>query len=107
MIYEMRIYEAMPGKLPALNARFANATLRLFARHGIVAVGRDVKEAVVNAIFLERQARANVVVAQLSDTPRVITADEIGRLHGPMVEYTVRWAFYKHLGEHPELPLSW
>ena len=39
MIYEMRIYEAQPGKLPALNARFANATLRLFARHGIVAVG--------------------------------------------------------------------
>jgi hypothetical protein len=39
MIYEMRIYEAQPGKLPALNARFANATLRLFERHGIVSVG--------------------------------------------------------------------
>ena len=39
MIYEMRIYEALPGKLPALNARFTNATLRLFDRHGIVAVG--------------------------------------------------------------------
>ena len=39
MIYEMRIYEAAPGKLPALNARFANATLRLFERHGIVQVG--------------------------------------------------------------------
>ena len=39
MIYEMRVYEAIPGKLPALNARFANATLRLFARHGIVAIG--------------------------------------------------------------------
>jgi hypothetical protein len=39
MIYEMRIYEALPGKLPALNARFANHTLGLFARHGIVTVG--------------------------------------------------------------------
>jgi NIPSNAP len=39
MIYEMRVYEAAPGKLPALNARFANAALRLFARHGIVPVG--------------------------------------------------------------------
>ena len=39
MIYEMRVYEAVPGKLPALNARFAIATLALFARHGIVAVG--------------------------------------------------------------------
>jgi ribulose-5-phosphate 4-epimerase/fuculose-1-phosphate aldolase len=75
--------------------------------HGIVAVGRDVKEAVVNAVFLERQARANLVVAQLTDAPRVITTDEIERMHGPMVEYPVRWAFYKHLAEHPELPLSW
>ncbi len=39
MIYEMRIYEAVPGKLPELNARFANAALPLFARHGIVAIG--------------------------------------------------------------------
>jgi hypothetical protein len=39
MIYELRIYEAMPGKLPALHARFANHTLRLFERHGISPVG--------------------------------------------------------------------
>ena len=39
MIYEMRVYEALPGKLPALSARFADHTLRLFERHGISAVG--------------------------------------------------------------------
>ncbi len=39
MIYELRIYEAMPGKLPQLNTRFAQATLPLFQRHGIQAQG--------------------------------------------------------------------
>jgi hypothetical protein len=38
-IYEMRVYEAMPGKMPALNQRFANITGRFFERHGIKVVG--------------------------------------------------------------------
>lgn len=39
MIYELRVYEAMPGKLPQLNVRFAHVTLPLFERHGIQALG--------------------------------------------------------------------
>ena len=39
MIYEYRVYEAMPGKLPALNARFRNHTLKIFERHGIKNIG--------------------------------------------------------------------
>ncbi len=39
MIYEIRIYDAMPGKLPALNDRFANITLGYFEKHGIKSVG--------------------------------------------------------------------
>ena len=39
MIYELRVYEAAPGRLPDLNARFANHTLGFFARHGIKVVG--------------------------------------------------------------------
>ena len=35
MIYELRIYDTVPGRLPDLNARFANHTLGLFAKHGI------------------------------------------------------------------------
>jgi hypothetical protein len=34
-IYELRTYTTLPGRLPALNKRFANHTIRLFARHGI------------------------------------------------------------------------
>lgn len=39
MIYELRIYEAVPGRLPDLNHRFANLTLGIWARFGIEQVG--------------------------------------------------------------------
>lgn len=35
MIHELRIYDAMPGKLPALHRRFKEITLGFFAKHGI------------------------------------------------------------------------
>ena len=39
MIYETRIYETHPGRLPALNARFRNHTMKIFERHGIKNIG--------------------------------------------------------------------
>ncbi len=39
MLYEMRVYHCVPGRLPALNARMAGATLRLWAKHGIRQAG--------------------------------------------------------------------
>jgi hypothetical protein len=38
-IYELRIYYPAPGKLAALNTRFREHTLKLFARHGMRSVG--------------------------------------------------------------------
>lgn len=39
MIYELRTYWAAPGKAAALNDRFRNLTLGLFARHAMQVVG--------------------------------------------------------------------
>ena len=39
MIYEMRIYHCVPGRLPDLNKRFETATLKIWERHGIRPVG--------------------------------------------------------------------
>jgi hypothetical protein len=39
MIYELRVYRCVPGKLPALNNRFANITLKIWERHGIKQAG--------------------------------------------------------------------
>jgi hypothetical protein len=39
MMYELRIYHCVPGKLPELHKRFEGVTLKLFEKHGIRPVG--------------------------------------------------------------------
>jgi hypothetical protein len=39
MIYELRIYQCFPGKLPALIRRFDEYTLTIWERHGIRQAG--------------------------------------------------------------------
>ena len=39
MIYELRIYEAAPGRLGDLNRRFADITLNIWERLGIPPIG--------------------------------------------------------------------
>ena len=39
MIHELRVYRCVPGKLPALLARFQNHTLKIWEKHGIRQAG--------------------------------------------------------------------
>jgi NIPSNAP len=39
MIYELRVYNCIPGRLPALLKRFETMTLELWQRHGIRQIG--------------------------------------------------------------------
>lgn len=39
MIYEMRVYRCLPGRLPALLKRFDTLTLKLWDKHGIRQAG--------------------------------------------------------------------
>ena len=39
MIYEMRVYRCVPGRLPALLNRFNTITLKIWERHGIKQAG--------------------------------------------------------------------
>lgn len=34
-LYELRTYTTLPGRLPALHARFKNHTMKLFEKHGM------------------------------------------------------------------------
>lgn len=34
-VYELRTYTTLPGRLPALNKRFAEHTMKLFEKHGM------------------------------------------------------------------------
>ena len=39
MIYEMRVYEAVPGRLPDIIKRFETKTLKIWEKHGIKQAG--------------------------------------------------------------------
>ena len=39
MIYELRVYQPVPGRMPALLARFRDQTVAIWEKHGIRAVG--------------------------------------------------------------------
>ena len=39
MIYELRVYRCMPGRLPDLNKRFETVTLKMWEKHGFRQVG--------------------------------------------------------------------
>ena len=39
MIYELRVYTCLPGRLPALLKRFETATLKIWEKHGFRPVG--------------------------------------------------------------------
>jgi hypothetical protein len=38
-VFELRVYHAVPGKLPALESRFRDMTSKLLAKHDLNAVG--------------------------------------------------------------------
>ncbi len=39
MLYELRVYQAVPGKLPAVIKRFDTITMAIFKKHGIRQAG--------------------------------------------------------------------
>jgi NIPSNAP len=39
MIYELRVYHCLPGRLPDVVKRFETVTVRLFEKHGIQQLG--------------------------------------------------------------------
>lgn len=39
MLYELRVFDVVPGKLPALNDRFEHVTMPIFEKYGMKVVG--------------------------------------------------------------------
>src|SRR5437667_9297842 len=62
MIYEYRAYYVMPGRMPDIQKRFAEITLNLFKKHGIIvglATARALRERLPGArlVILEKEPR--------------------------------------------------
>ncbi|MFZ0638424.1 MAG: NIPSNAP family protein [Candidatus Acidiferrales bacterium] len=50
-VFELRIYHAVPGKLPALESRFRDTTSKLLAKHDLKVVGYWVSEDAAPAVL--------------------------------------------------------
>jgi hypothetical protein len=90
MIYELRIYDAIPGKLAALSERFEKTMVRVFERHGIRVIGfwTDViglsNRLTYIVAFDELDARDRIWRATLSD-PELVQAFAESEKDGPLI----------------------
>ncbi len=85
MIYELRIYDAAPGKLEALHARFRNTTFRKFAQHGmrLVNYGENIQpgtdQVIYTLAFDSEEARDAAWAAFRADPEWLAARDETER----------------------------
>ena len=92
MIYELRTYDAHPGKLDDLSRRFADHTLTLFDRHGIKSVGywTDAKDAASNRLTyllaFESEEQYKAAWASFIADPDWKAVREETEADGPLVE---------------------
>ena len=90
MLYEYRVYEAMPGKLPALHARFRDHTLELFERHGIMnigywtAVAGDYSNRLIYIVAFEDAAQRERAWASFAQDPDWQRARAESEVDGPL-----------------------
>lgn len=93
MIYEYRVYHVLPGRMPDLNARFAEITLSYFKKHGIQVVGfwQTVIGGPSNTLHymlafrdLAHREQAWASFAADSERQQAFAATEV---NGPLVEY--------------------
>jgi hypothetical protein len=92
MIYEMRSYRAMPGRMPDLLKRFDTITLKLFEKHGIKQAGfwtTEVGESNHNLIYLlayESMADREKKWGAFSTDPEWIEKRAETEKNGPLVQ---------------------
>ena len=91
MIYEYRVYEAAPGKLEALNARFRNHTLGIFERHGIRNIGYwtasvgDYSDRLIYIVAFEDEGQRERAWATFRDDPEWNRVRAESEADGPLV----------------------
>lgn len=91
MIYELRIYTAMPGRLPDVLARFRDHTVDIWNRHGIrqlgywtTAVGPD-SNALTYMLVWDSMADRETKWGQFVTDPEWIQVRQASESSGPIV----------------------
>lgn len=91
MIYELRVYHCMPGRLPDLNRRFDTITLKLWEKHGIRQVGfwtvliGESNQALYYLLEWKDLAERERVWNAFMRDPDWLEAREETEKHGPLV----------------------
>ncbi len=91
MIYELRTYIAMPGKLPALNARFRDHTVKLFERHNMRCTGfwtykhGGTSDQLVYMMVFDDQATRDAAWAAFQADPEWQQVRAASETEGPLV----------------------
>jgi hypothetical protein len=94
MVYELRTYTTHEGRLPALNARFKNHTLKLFEKHGMKNVvyctpvdkdGKAVDNKLIYLLAHKSQAAAQASFAAFGKDPEWVAARDASEKDGKIV----------------------
>jgi hypothetical protein len=94
VIYEYRAYYVMPGRMPDIQRRFADVTMKLFKKHGINVVGfwetmfGESNEMVYICSYDDLAHRDRVWKAFMAD-PEWQAARKASEANGPLVERVV------------------
>lgn len=89
-LYEMRVYEVVPGRMPALNQRFANITGSFFEKHGIRVVGYwetvvGTSNQLIYMLRWESLAERERIWDKFASDPEWVAARTKTEEHGPIV----------------------
>jgi NIPSNAP len=94
MIYEYRAYYALPGRMPDIQKRFADVTMKLFAKHGIKVIGfwdtvvGENNELVYICAFNDLAHREKAWAAFQAD-PEWQAARKASEANGPLLEKVI------------------
>ena len=98
MVYEYRAYYIMPGRMPDIQKRFADHTMKLFTKHGIKVVGfwetvfGESNELVYMCAYDDLAHRERVWKAFMGD-PEWQAVRKQSEMNGPLVERVVNKIF--------------
>lgn len=96
MIYELRVYHAMPGKLPTLVDRFGKTTVRIWAKHDIRPVGFwtvDIGESTNDLYYMlqwDDMTHRERATAAFQGDREWITARDQSEAAGPLIRSVTR-----------------
>ena len=94
MLYEYRAYYVMPGRMPDIQRRFAEVTMKLFQKHGVRVVGfwdtviGESNEMVYILAWQDLGERERVWSTFMAD-PDWLAARKASEANGPLVERVV------------------